>query len=102
MAASGQEILSVLLANEVRADLVSMFRKNPGIIDSIDGVSRRIGRIPTSIQEDIGALVKLGVLKARKLGDIEIYSLDRIKDKDIQEKIGGYLQKVKPNSKGRV
>lgn len=98
--ASGQEILTVLLANETRADLVSMFRKNPGLIDTVEGVARRIGRTTESIQNDVTELTDLGVLKSRKVGNNEVVSLDRIKDKEIQDNVGLYLQNMKPNSGG--
>ncbi len=98
--ASGQEILNVLLANETRADLVSVFRKNPGLIDSVEGVARRIGRTQGTIQEDVTELVKLGVLRTRKLGDSEVISLDRSKDKEIQNNVGEFLQNLKPNLEG--
>lgn len=94
----GQEILSVLLANETRADLVSMFRKNPGLIDSLEGVARRIGRTSESIQDDMIELIKLGVLKSRKIGHNEVISLDRVKDKEIQDSVGLFLQGMRPNS----
>lgn len=98
--ASGQEILTVLLANETIADLISMFRKNPGLIDSVEGVARRAGRTTASIQDDVAELVKLGVLKSRKVGNNEVISLDRVKDKEIQDNVGVFLQNVKPNSGG--
>jgi predicted transcriptional regulator len=99
---SGKEILDVLLANETRADLVTLFRKNPGLIDSLEGVARRIGRRQVAIQEDIAELVKLGILKSRKLGTSEVISIDRIKDKEIQNEVGEFLQNVKPNIQGKV
>jgi len=100
--ASGQEILNVLLANETRADLVTMFRKNPGLIDSVEGVARRIGRTQAAVQEDVAELVKLGVLRSRKLGDREVISIDRLKDKEIQKDVGEFLQNLKPNLQGKV
>ncbi len=94
---SGKEILDVLLANETRADLVTLFRKNPGLVDSLEGVARRIGRRQVAIQEDISELVKLGILRSRRLGTSEVISIDRLKDKEIQNEVGEFLQGVKPN-----
>lgn len=94
---NGQEILNVLLATEARADLVTIFRKNPGLIDSLEGVARRIGRTQATIQDDVAELVKLGVLRTRRLGENEIISLDRSKDKEIQENVGEFLKNMKPN-----
>jgi predicted transcriptional regulator len=93
-----QEILDVLMANETRADLVTLFRKNPGLIDSLEGVARRIGRSQSAIQQDIAELVKIGVLKQRKLGTNEVISIDRMRDKEIQNEVGEFLHNLKPNS----
>ena len=87
------------MANETRADLVTLFRKNPGLIDSLEGVARRIGRSQSAIQQDIAELVKLGVLKQRKMGANEVISIDRNRDKEIQNEVGEFLQGLKPNSK---
>ncbi len=98
----GQEILNVLLANETRADLVYIFRKNPGLIDSADGVARRIGRNQEAIRQDVEELVKLGVLRTRRLGDSTatvVISLDRQKDREIQNDVGKFLQNLKPSIK---
>ncbi len=95
--ANGEQILDVLMANETRADLVSLFRKNPGLIDSPEGVARRIGRSQGEIQDDIAELVKVGVLKSRKLGASVVISIDRMKDKEIQDEVGAFLQNLKPN-----
>ncbi len=99
---NGKEILDVLMANETRADLVSLFRKNPGLIDSLEGVARRIGRRQDAIQDDIAELVKLGILKSRRLGSGEVISIDRMKDKEIQNEVGEFLQNLKPNSQGKA
>ncbi len=90
----------MLLATETRADLVSIFRKNPGLIDSAEGIARRVGRNGGAIQADLQELVKLGILKTRRFGDNEVISLDRARDKTIQNEVGEYLQNLKPNIKG--
>ncbi len=69
-----------------------LFHKNPGLIDSSEGVARRIGRIAKSIEADVRDLVKLGVLKTRQVGSREVIFLDRSKDKETQETIVGYLK----------
>jgi hypothetical protein len=94
---NGEEILNVLMANETRADLISLFRKNPGLVDSPEGVARRIGRGVAEIQDDIAELVKLGFLKSRKLGSNIVITIDRAKDKEIQDEVGSFMQNLKPN-----
>ena len=92
---AGKEVLDTLLASEIRADLVTLFRKNPGLVDTIEGISRRIGLMPDAISDEVKELIKLGLLSTMKLGDREIIYFDRKKDKEIQEATANYLQTVK-------
>lgn len=96
--ANGEDSLNVILANETRADLVTMFRKNPGLADSVEGIARRIGKGPATIREDVAELVKLGTLRSEKVGSEEVISLDSLKDREVQDNIGEFLANVKPNS----
>src|SRR3989442_7878893 len=89
---SATQILSTLLASEVRGDLLILFHKNPGLIDTIDGVARRIGKTGLDVESDVKILVDLGLLKRRKIGSSEVVSLDRQKDREIQETVAKHLK----------
>ena len=89
------DILNRLLSSEVKGDLLVLFRKNPGIIDTIDGVARRIGRTGDSIENDVKDLVDLGVLERKQVGRLEAIFLDRARDGEVQQIIGNYLNSMK-------
>lgn len=91
---AGNELLNGLLSSEVKAQLLLLFHKNPGLIDTIDGVARRIGRTARAVEADMKDLVDLGLLKAKKLGRSEVIHLDRARDKEIQETITNYLRSL--------
>jgi len=91
---TGEEMLSVLLGSEIRGDLLTLFHRNPGLIDTIDGVARRIGRTSASIEEDIRELVQIGVLKEKKIGNSEAYLLDRKRDKQILDDVASHLNNI--------
>ena len=88
-------ILNRLLSSEVKGDLLVLFRKNPGIIDTIDGVARRIGRTGDSIENDVKDLVDLGVLERKRVGKHEAIFLDRKRDGEVQQIIGNYLNSMR-------
>lgn len=71
----GSEILNRLLSSEVKADLLVLFHKNPGLIDSMDGVARRIGGRTNSIEADVKDLVDLGILRTKRIGRSEVILL---------------------------
>jgi predicted transcriptional regulator len=86
--------LQLLLSSETKTDLVTLFRKNPGLIDSIDGVARRVGLMPEMIKQDLEDLIDLGVLKAKVVGQFKVYSLDFERDETFQASIGRYVQSL--------
>ena len=92
---SATQILSTLLASEVRGDLLILFHKNPGLIDTIDGVARRIGRTAAVIGSDIRELVNLSVLKQRKIGSSEVIFLDRRRDREVLESVANHFRTAK-------
>ena len=89
---SGVENLSVLLGSEIRGDLLILFHRNPGLIDTIQGVARRIGRTPSEIVEDVEGLVGIGVLKRKKIGTSEVILLDRVRDRQVLESVESGLK----------
>jgi predicted transcriptional regulator len=89
------ELLQELLASEIRGDLLVLFHRNPGLIDTLQGVARRIGKTEYSIEKDIQSLVKLGILKRKKIGTSEVIFLDRTRDHDVLESIANHLSTVK-------
>ena len=91
---SGGEILSTLLASEVRGDLLILFHKNPGLIDTVDGIARRIGRTTISVISDVRELLQLGLLKQKRIGASEVLFLDRAKDREILESVANHHKTV--------
>ena len=89
-----QQIIATLLSSEVRGDLLVLFHRNSGLVDTIDGVARRIGRTGFSIENDVRDLVKLGVLKMKKIGSSEVIVLDRARDRKVLEAVADHIKSV--------
>jgi predicted transcriptional regulator len=83
-----------LLSSEVKGDLLVMFHKNPGIMDTMDGVARRIGRTASVVEADVEDLVKLGLLRKKRIGKLEVVLLNREVDKKIQESITEHVRRL--------
>lgn len=88
----GSELLTRLLSSEVKGDLLVMFHKNPGIMDTMDGVARRIGRTAGAVETDVEDLVKLGLLRKKRIGKLEVVLLNREVDKKIQDSITEHVR----------
>ena len=79
----GQQMISTLLFSDARGELLVLFHRNPGLVDTIEEVARRIGRTEVSIENDVRELVYLGVLKTKKIGTHEVILLDRARDREV-------------------
>jgi hypothetical protein len=88
-------LFEMLISTEVKGDLLVLFHKNPGLIDTYDGVARRIGRIAKTIEADVRDLVTLGILKVRQIRSREVLLFDRSKDRETQETIVNQLKTLK-------
>jgi predicted transcriptional regulator len=91
----GKSLLENLLGSDGKAQLLVLFRRNPGLIDEIDGIARRIGRKKEQVESDLKDLVEAGVLKEGRVGSIPVFSLDGKKDLEVQRAVGSYVTGIK-------
>ena len=91
---SAAQMLEILLASETTGDLLVLFHRNPGLIDTLDSIARRIGRTGNAIEDDIRGLVDLGILKTRRIGRSEVLLLDRAKDREVLDAIAKHLRNL--------
>ena len=89
-----QQVIATLLSSQVRGELLVLFHRNSGLVDTIDGVARRIGRTGFAIENDVRDLVKLGVLKTKKIGSSEVILLDRARDREVLETVANHIKSV--------
>lgn len=88
----GKELLERLLGSESKGELLMLFHKNPGIVDSIDGVARRIGRSSTQIEGDVKDFIEIGLFKTANAGKITLISFNRSRDEQVQASITKYIK----------
>jgi len=81
------ELSEKLIGTEIKAELLRLFHMNPGILDTVESIARRIGRMPKDVETEIGTLVELGVLRKERFGNLDVVSLDTRKDKEVQKKL---------------
>jgi len=87
----GESLLQRLLSSDTKADLLTLFRGNPGLVDGIDGVARRIGRRPMSIKAEVDDLLDLGVLGKKQAGKTVVLYLQKERDAELQKALAAYL-----------
>jgi len=80
-----------LVSNDVKAELLVFFYNNPGAMDTVEGIARRVGRGSKIVEKNILDLVELGFLNRRQVGGREILALNHSRYKDIEKMIVKYV-----------
>ena len=92
---SGKDLLERLLSSEAKGEMLTLFHKNPGLIDTVDGIGRRVGKSKEQIEVDVKDFVEMGILKAIKAGKLTLYSLNAQRDQEIQASLAEYFGGLK-------
>jgi len=87
-----RELSEKLIGTEIKAELLHLFHMNPGILDTVESIARRVGRMPKDVETEISPLVELGVLRKERFGNLDVVSLNMSKDREIQKKIAELIE----------
>lgn len=85
------EIVNTILSSVNTVELMKLFQKNPNLIDTMEGVAKRIGQTASQVENDVNKLVDLGVLVKVPSGKATILVLDKKRAKEIDAKIESML-----------
>jgi len=81
-----------LMGTEIKAELLRLFHMNPGILDTVEGIARRVGRMSKNVETEISTLVELGVLRKERFGSLDVVSLNTSKDREIMKKVAALIE----------
>ena len=90
----GKELLERLLSSESKGELLMLFHKNPGIVDSIEGVARRIGKGKDQIEGDVKDFLDLGLFNTVTAGKMVLISFSKERDREIQDSVTRYIKEA--------
>ena len=81
------EVAQKLLGSDAKLEILALFHQNPGLVDRIDGVGRRLGRDVEEIKAEVKDLIDIGVLHTEILDSSQIIYYDERNDAKIQKEI---------------
>jgi hypothetical protein len=81
-----------LLGSESKGELLMLFHKNPGLVDTVEGVARRIGKRQDQIEVDVKDFIDIGLLKKVEAGKLSLVSFNKQRDAEIQESVTSYIK----------
>jgi hypothetical protein len=88
------DALSTLLSSSNKADLLVLFHRNPGLIDTIEGIARRLGKNGGAIARDVSELADDSILQKKLVGKSEVYFLNKERDRQVQEDIADHINNL--------
>jgi predicted transcriptional regulator len=93
---SENDLLQRLISSEIKTDLLTLFHRNPGLVDTITGIALRMGRSEGEVAGDVKDFIDLGLLTKRTLGKTkEVIQLNRSHDREIQASLERYVSGLK-------
>jgi len=97
MSSENESLLQRLISSEIKTDLLTLFHRNPGLVDTITGIALRIGRSDAEVAGGVKDFLDLGLLTKRTLGKtkMEVIQLNRSRDREIQASIERYVTGLK-------
>lgn len=78
------QLLEDLAASESGAQLLAFYWRNPGVVETVASLARRLGANVEQLRTDVAAQVRLGLLHEVTAGAHVILVPDRHRSKEIQ------------------
>jgi hypothetical protein len=80
-----RKLFEVWVDSELKAQVIVFYQNNPGVIETVDGLARRLGCSAEVLRKEIAAHVQIGLLRERKIGELTVLVFDRDKQQSIQD-----------------
>ena len=99
---SNNEIVRAILSSVTSLEIMSLFNRNPNLIDTVEGVAKRLGLGADKVKSDLEELVSIGLLRKKTTGNSIVFLLDKDKMRAADTQIQAALGKMEVfNSKTR-
>ena len=88
-----KKLLEVWVATDLKAQVVVFYHNNPGVIETMEGLARRIGTSVETLQGEIADHIQLGLLRERKVGTKTVLVYNQSARNHIEEFIHKAIKK---------
>jgi hypothetical protein len=87
-----RKLFEVWVDSDLKAQIILFYNNNPGVVETMEGLAKRLGTNVENLRQDIAAHVELGLVKERQLGDKTVLVYDRNRRNDIESFITEQLR----------
>ena len=82
-----RKLFEVWVDSELKAQIVVFFNENPGVVETLEGLARRLGTNVEALRTNIADHIELGLLKERQVGGKTVLMFDRNRRQEISDEI---------------
>lgn len=78
------KLFELWVDSTLKVQVVVFFHNNPGIIETVEGLAKRLGTSVDELRREIAGHLSLGILQERKMDGLTLLVYDRRKEGDVQ------------------
>lgn len=79
--------MALWMSSDEKVTLARFFRQNPGLVDTLAGLSVRLAIPPERLEPELRDHVRLGLIRVRGSGAKSLYMLDARRRAELEEAI---------------
>ena len=91
---TGRLLLQRMLSSQAKAEILFLFHRSPDLIDTLEGIAEKIGRDKDETSKEVEDLENLGVLNSLRRDNVQVFVLDRYRDRQILRTIAKYIRNL--------
>ncbi|MEA3202446.1 MAG: hypothetical protein QOI63_112 [Thermoplasmata archaeon] len=94
------KIMELWSATDLKVQILVFYHDNPGTIETIDGLAKRLGTNIDTLRKEMADNVANGLFKERQVNGRVLLVFDRDRDADVKEAIEQRFRNFIANQKG--
>lgn len=89
--------LELWVDSESKVRLLAFYRRNPGVIETLEGLAQRLAYPATALEKELRDHVEVGVIRERTVGAKRLYLFDRSRCAELERLIEGAVGNGRAN-----
>ena len=87
-----EKIMELWVASDLKVQALVFFHDNPGVIETMEGLAKRLGTDVGRLRKEIAGHIDLGLIKEQKAGAYTLLVFDQKREGDVQSAIADHLK----------
>ncbi|MHB8633458.1 MAG: hypothetical protein ACYDBQ_05740 [Thermoplasmatota archaeon] len=88
------KIMEMWMASDLKVQVLVFFHDNPGVIETVEGLARRLGVPLEDLEKEIQGQVALGLLQERQADRMKVLVFDRKREAELQKAIADEVRAI--------